>query len=368
MEAFGAAGVTVSHGGGLMGDRAGRPMSAGLYSDEVPALLQKGEFVVRKKAVQHIGVDNLKAMNAGVFHDGGMVTDAIANVAGAGYAAMSGTISAGIGTSNKLMDAYKGSLQNRILSGALGAVAAAGSTAPPDGYANNGDLGAGAKYVGKIGSVASALGFLNSQVQSGSTAWKQLCERLARTAYGLPGMFPSARAHFNAVPNAFRRGTNTAGAPAGALGFWNTGPYGHIAVSAGGGNYYTNLSNGTVGVRSAANLNAWGQVMGVTEPWWSNTAYADLPQLNTGGHILKDNVMANLHNGEVVLTKPLARDLQAGISSMNPDARRDASYSKTENWNINVDGRDEKSSREIVSGIMKEVEKRDRQMRGKRVI
>jgi hypothetical protein len=83
---------------------------------------------------------------------------------------------------------------------------------------------------------------------------------------------------------------------------------------------------------------------------------------------MKDNVLANLHNGEIVLTKPLSRDLQSGISAMNPGSRDAATGSRNETWNINIDGRDEKSSRDIVRGVMQEVEKRERINRGRRVI
>jgi hypothetical protein len=76
-----------NHGGGQISsnsfstNRLGRPLSAGLYHDEVPAVLQKGEFVVKKPAVDKIGVGKLHALNNGMggmdktgrMHSGGLV-------------------------------------------------------------------------------------------------------------------------------------------------------------------------------------------------------------------------------------------------------------------------------------------------------
>ena len=71
-----------SHGGGSVGaggsGRAGRPLDAPLYPDEVPTVLQKGEYVLDKQTVANLGVSNVKAMHAAkgqtsFYHDGGMV-------------------------------------------------------------------------------------------------------------------------------------------------------------------------------------------------------------------------------------------------------------------------------------------------------
>ena len=73
------------HSGGPIGtadsSRAGRPLSAGLYADEVPIIAQKGEFMMQRSAVKEIGVDNLHALNKGALkpdrkgkmHQGGIV-------------------------------------------------------------------------------------------------------------------------------------------------------------------------------------------------------------------------------------------------------------------------------------------------------
>lgn len=125
-------------------------------------------------------------------------------------------------------------------------------------------------FTGTPGSIDSAMAFLDRQAASGASTWSNLCERLARTAYGMPGMYASALDHFRAIPDSKVHGKSTATAPKGALGFWNTGPYGHIAISAGGGRFYSNMSDGKVRLVSSELLNSWGPILGVTEPWWSN--------------------------------------------------------------------------------------------------
>lgn len=76
----------VPHGGGHIGspsfksNRLGRPMTADLYNDEVPAILQKGEYVIDKSTVSKFGPDYFKAHqqgkigmdNTGRMHNGGM--------------------------------------------------------------------------------------------------------------------------------------------------------------------------------------------------------------------------------------------------------------------------------------------------------
>lgn len=83
----GYGGGITRHGGGPINsmdkynNRAGRPASAGLYSDEVPVIAQRGEFMIQKEAVERIGLNNLMAMNAGAtgpdptgrMHQGGLV-------------------------------------------------------------------------------------------------------------------------------------------------------------------------------------------------------------------------------------------------------------------------------------------------------
>lgn len=61
-------GFGVMHSGGLVMHKGGyipRFHGGGLSSDEVPAILQRGEYVVSRKGVEGIGVNNLNAINRG---------------------------------------------------------------------------------------------------------------------------------------------------------------------------------------------------------------------------------------------------------------------------------------------------------------
>lgn len=72
------------------------------------------------------------------------------------------------------------------------------------------------------------------QARRGTSGWQGLCERFARSSYGLPGKYPSAKAHWQDAVRTGRahRGSNP---PVGALVYWTGGRYGHAAVSVGGG-------------------------------------------------------------------------------------------------------------------------------------
>lgn len=383
-DAFKANGISVNHGGGeigaapssgMKGNRAGRSMSAPLYRDEVPALLQRGEFVVQKDAVNKIGVDKLHQINAGVYHSGGPVGDngggaLTASAAAVGGASMvTGLVArgAGRGIVNSLYPQIKDKFTKYIKGYTAGSNNANGYIQPSDGTAPNDNIDSYTMN-GNIGSVSKAVNFLYGQIESGTNAWKQLCEKLARTAYGLPGMFPSALEHFRSIPANKKRNKNAESAPTGALGFWNTGPYGHIAVSTGNGSFFTNLSDGTVGIKSASQLANWGPLMGVTEPWWSNKNYIDIPGLAVGGEIMKDNVLANLHNGEVVLTKSLSADLKTGITRMSDPSKTSQSNQVENNFNIQITGSDQKTAEQISWEVIRKIEQRERQNNGRRTI
>lgn len=383
-DSFKANGISVNHGGGeigaapssgMKGNRAGRSMNAPLYRDEVPALLQRGEFVIQKDAVNKIGVDKLHQINAGVYHYGGPVGDngggaLTASAAAVGGASMvTGLVArgAGRGIVNSLYPQIKDKFTKYIKGYTAGSNNINDFIPPSDGKGTNDDLST-YKTKGAIGTVSQAINFLYTQIESGTSAWKQLCEKLARTAYGLSGTFPSAFAHFRAIPANKKRNKDAEGAPTGALGFWNTGPYGHIAVSTGNGSFFTNLSDGTVGIKSASQLANWGPLMGVTEPWWSNKNYIDIPGLAVGGEIMKDNVLANLHNGEVVLTKSLSADLKTGITRMADTSKASQSNQIENNFNIQITGSDQKTAEQISWEVIRKIEQRERQNNGRRTI
>lgn len=72
-------GGPVFHAGGMVR----RFHSGGLRSDEIPAILQRGEFVIRRAAVRALGTPLLRALNAGIAPRGRMQgTPALAGAAG----------------------------------------------------------------------------------------------------------------------------------------------------------------------------------------------------------------------------------------------------------------------------------------------
>lgn len=75
-----------------------------------------------------------------------------------------------------------------------------------------------------------------ARAQLGSTAWRGLCEKFTRTALGIPSAYPSANAAWYAAGDKHPGDFN---APAGVPVFWDlsgpNAPYGHVALSIGGG-------------------------------------------------------------------------------------------------------------------------------------
>lgn len=74
------------------------------------------------------------------------------------------------------------------------------------------------------------------KAQVGSRAWGGRCEAFTRSCFGLPGQYPSANAAWRASGNKHPGDFN---APAGVPVFWDlvgpNAPYGHVALSIGGG-------------------------------------------------------------------------------------------------------------------------------------
>lgn len=119
-----------------------------------------------------------------------------------------------------------------------------------------------------------ALAYLRDQERSGSTAWAGLCEKLARSAYGLPAHYSSANVHANAIPAAFRHGHEQP--RAGDLVLYLNSTYGHIVVATGNGwEVYTNDygGRGKVTRTDARNLVSWCGASSwfVADAWWSTS-------------------------------------------------------------------------------------------------
>jgi TP901 family phage tail tape measure protein len=76
----GGAGGTFNKGGKVLGFARGGPVPGSGNGDTVPAMLQPGEFVLRKKAVQTIGTDQLHQYNQNKYAGGGKILGARSKV------------------------------------------------------------------------------------------------------------------------------------------------------------------------------------------------------------------------------------------------------------------------------------------------
>lgn len=130
--------------------------------------------------------------------------------------------------------------------------------------------------------------------QPGGGSWKGFCERFTRTAYGYPGLYPSAIAHWRDSVRTGRSHPGDLNPPAGALVFWSGGSkkYGHVALSIGGGNVVSTDAKrpGKADVVSIAHINrtwrsfkyeGWSDPMHTKLSPGSSTAGAQTPLINS---------------------------------------------------------------------------------------
>lgn len=119
-----AGGYAYRHAGGPVDDSPGsrNGLTGGLHSSEMPMILQRGEFVINKDAVQKIGKENLSRINAG----DPSVIDPGVNFAGFGgaFAAIMGRAMTSIAVNN-LATYY--AAQNSQIAAALGLSGGAGA-------------------------------------------------------------------------------------------------------------------------------------------------------------------------------------------------------------------------------------------------
>lgn len=79
-----------------------------------------------------------------------------------------------------------------------------------------------------------ALAWARDQIAQSSQDWTAMCLKFTRTAYGLPAVFPSAKAAWQGAE--LKHETTDAGSiPAGVPVFWRVGEFWHVAPSAGAG-------------------------------------------------------------------------------------------------------------------------------------
>jgi hypothetical protein len=85
------------------------------------------------------------------------------------------------------------------------------------------------------------------KAHAGSTAYEGMCELAAELSFGTRGRYPSAIANWNAQVRAGRAHRGDRSAPRGALVFWNTSVFGHVAVADGSGGEWSTSVNHRIG-------------------------------------------------------------------------------------------------------------------------
>jgi hypothetical protein len=127
-----------------------------------------------------------------------------------------------------------------------------------------------------------ALDWLAHEAAHPTQDWAGYCERLARTAYGLPAVYPDAAAHFADVPTAHRHGTATP-PPAGAHLIYRNSGKGHIVTATGHG--WQVWTNDSPVKRGRVHLIDDGRTLA---PWCHATAwYAADPWFRGQTHTLR---------------------------------------------------------------------------------
>lgn len=86
-----------------------------------------------------------------------------------------------------------------------------------------------------------------------------------------------------------------------------------------------------------------------------------VPSLNVGGTINYDNVLANLHRGETVLTSPLSAQLERGINNLDSGAKNEYNY----NININGSGLSQNELETVITNVIETQKMRDMKRTGK---
>ena len=346
-------------------------------SDEVPILAQRGEYMINAKAAKKLGVNRLDMINTGElpkYHTGGYIE--------------------GMGSPVNEFSGLNSSI-NRILGPAPKAdpkstpppatpAAAAATSGTTSGGTPPTTQDSGLSGTGKIKSVTTAIDWLEGQMAAGVTSWEGLCERLARTAYGMGGHFESAKRHFQAVPSSHIHGKDTAGARRGELGFWNppNGGYGHVAIADGKGKFYTNYTDGKVAKLPASQIDGWGPTLGVTDPWWSNKNWRSVrsnvgmsnglvstPQnpvpmagYHIGGPVQKlqsDDVQRVLQTGEYVVQRSAVKRVgMAALDALNSGAGIANNHQSS--YNITVNGVPGMDVNEIASKVVQKIEMKEK--------
>lgn len=85
------------------------------------------------------------------------------------------------------------------------------------------------------------------KAHKGSTAYEEMCELAVELSFGTRGRYPSAIDNWNAQVHAHRAHPGDRTPPRGALVFWRTSVFGHVAVADGSGGEWSTSVNHRIG-------------------------------------------------------------------------------------------------------------------------
>jgi TP901 family phage tail tape measure protein len=251
------------HSGGYINGR-GMPMK-GLAADEHAAILQQGEYVIQREAVDKLGVGYLNSINK--YHDGGIIS----------------------AVGNKMINALIPSLGNQIkeygsiapfLSGAIGGLIA------PDGARM------GQAWINNMNpAVVQLVSSILSQIPGGQTIV---------SAYRSP--------EHNRAVGGVRYSDHLTGHAVDIVGNKGADFDQLMDISS----YFEPMLGKQVRWIGNPVVDPSGHDDHVHVSFMK-----DLMQMKKGGMVMKDNTLANLHKGEAVLRTPLPQMLIDGIKNMN---------------------------------------------------
>jgi hypothetical protein len=295
----------VLHSGGDVGPD-GTTGKDGLRSDETNRTLQVGEYVVRKEAVRKYGsstFDDLNKMRANPkMHTGGPVNHAHgANRVGSGIG-MIGIRQAQAQT----FEAMKENFNSVIIPNRIAQIH--GGQGPfPSASKGLGTSWGGVDIAGATPQAKAAMG----RAMSDFTNLVGMCLQEVRGWYGIGAKYGSAAEAWGGAKTKHRDSNPKLGAPV----FWTGGSkgYGHIAMYMGGGKVRS--TDRPTGKISNVPMSSFGGALNYAG--WSEDLNGRAISLRKGASIKKDNVLANLHARETVLTADLSASLKRGINGLS---------------------------------------------------
>jgi hypothetical protein len=92
--------------------------------------------------------------------------------------------------------------------------------------------------------IDAVIEWAKGEIDHPDRSYRGLCLSFCRTAYGVPAFSPSAKDAWHKIPEAFKHhGGKPSDAPRGALLFYDSGNYGHVAIAVGVSSHDKCISN-----------------------------------------------------------------------------------------------------------------------------